>query len=193
MSVKYRKVKNTRTGSSTQGKIYGRAVVNDVIHTKKLAEKIGNRCTVTEPDILAVINALETEIADNLAQGNRVVLDGFGSFKVGLSTSPADTAKKFTANNIKGMHVVFAPAIEVENGKRFKSMLRGVKAEEMTEYNGINDGNEEDGGSTSDDKKPSGSEGSGSDTGGSGSSSGGSGSDTGGSGSGTGSGSDVTL
>lgn len=161
MSVKYRKVVNNRKNSATKGKVYGRAVVNDVIHTKKLAEKIGKRCTVTEPDILAVINALETEIADNLAQGNRIVLDGFGSFKVGLSTAPADTAKQFTANNIKGMHVIFAPAIEVESGKRIKAMLRGVKAEEMTEYNGLKDDTNDSGSD-----KGSGS----TDTGGSGSS-----------------------
>lgn len=149
MSVKYRKVKNNRQGSSTLGKIYGRAVVNDVVSTKKIAEKIGKRCTVTEPDILAVINALETEIADNLALGNRVVLDGFGSFKVGLTTSPAESAKKFTAANIKGMHIIFAPAIEMDQGKRIKSMLRGVKVEEMTEYARLGDEDDDKGGTSS--------------------------------------------
>lgn len=140
MSVKYRKVKNNRKGSATRGKIYGKAVVDGVIRTKEIAEKIGKRCTLTEPDIIAVINALETEIAYALADGKRVILDGFGSFKVGISTSPADTPKKFTTANIKGFHVVFAPAIEMYMNKRIKSMLRGVKVEEMTEYNGLDDG-----------------------------------------------------
>ena len=146
MSVKYRKVKNNRKGSATRGKIYGKAVVDGVIRTKEIAEKIGKRCTLTEPDIIAVINALETEIAYALADGKRVILDGFGSFKVGISTSPADTPKKFTIANIKGFHVVFAPAIEMYMNKRIKSMLRGVKVEEMTEYNGLDDGS--DGGGT---------------------------------------------
>lgn len=146
MSVKYRKVKNNRKGSATRGKIYGKAVVDGVIRTKEIAEKIGKRCTLTEPDIIAVINALETEIAYALADGKRVILDGFGSFKVGISTSPADTPKKFTIANIKGFHVVFAPAIEMYMNKRIKSMLRSVKVEEMTEYNGLDDGS--DGGGT---------------------------------------------
>ena len=148
MSVKYRKVKNNRKGSATRGKIYGKAVVDGVIRTKEIAEKIGKRCTLTEPDIIAVINALETEIAYALADGKRVILDGFGSFKVGISTSPADTPKKFTTANIKGFHVVFAPAIEMYMNKRIKSMLRGVKVEEMTEYNGL-DGGSDGGGTTS--------------------------------------------
>lgn len=137
MSVKYRKVVNNRKNSKTQGKVYGRAVVDGVIDTKEIAGKISKRCTLTEPDIIAVINALETEIGYGLADGKRVVLDGFGSFKVGLTTTPADSAKKFTSANIKGMHVIFLPATEMEQGKRVKNMLRNVKAEEMTEYTGI--------------------------------------------------------
>lgn len=137
MSVKYRKVVNNRKNSKTQGKVYGRAVVDGVIDTKEIAGKISKRCTLTEPDIIAVINALETEIGYGLADGKRVVLEGFGSFKVGLTTTPADSAKKFTSANIKGMHVIFLPATEMEQGKRVKNMLKGVKAEEMTEYTGI--------------------------------------------------------
>lgn len=140
MSVKYRKVVNNRKNSKTQGKVYGRAVVDGVIDTKEIARKINKRCTLTEPDIIAVINALETEIGYGLADGKRIVLDGFGSFKVGLTTTPADSAKKFTSANIKGMHVIFLPATEMEQGKRVKNMLKGVKAEEMTEYTGIGSG-----------------------------------------------------
>lgn len=192
MSVKYRKVKNNRKGSATRGKIYGKAVVDGVIRTKEIAEKIGKRCTLTEPDIIAVINALETEIAYALADGKRVILDGFGSFKVGISTSPADTPKKFTTANIKGFHVIFAPAIEMYMNKRIKSMLRGVKVEEMTEYNGLDDGS--DGGGTNAGGNAGGSSGSstGGTTGDKNPGSTGSGSDGGGKDTGSGSGGDST-
>ena len=157
MSVKYRKVVNNRKNSKTKGKVYGRAVVDGVIDTKEIAGKISKRCTLTEPDIIAVINALETEIGYGLADGKRVVLEGFGSFKVGLTTTPADSAKKFTSANIKGMHVIFLPATEMEQGKRVKNMLKGVKAEEMTEYTGIESGeNTGDAGNTDSGKTDSG-------------------------------------
>ena len=146
MSVKYRKVKNNRKGSKTQGKIYGKAVVDGVIHTKEIAEKISKRCTLTEPDIIAVINALETEIAYGLADSKRIVLDGFGSFKVGIKTTPADSPKKVGNGNIVGMHVNFLPAVEMYMNKRMKSMLRSVKVEEMTEYNGLEDEEDENSG-----------------------------------------------
>ena len=139
MSVKYKKVINNRKNSPTKGKVYGRAVVTNVVYTKEMASKIGDRCTVTEPDILAVIAALGTEMSSQLSQGNRVVLDGFGAFKVAITTKPADTSKKFTANNITGMRILFQPAVEMDHGKRIKTMLKGVKVEELTEYNGLKD------------------------------------------------------
>lgn len=145
--AKFRKVKNNRKNSPTKGMIYGRAVVNKVVHTSAIAKKITERCTVTEPDILAVINALMTEISANIADGNKVVLDEFGSFKLGIRTSPAESAKKFTSANIKNMYVIYSPYTVMDQGKRVKPMLSGIKMEELTEYNGIED--EENGGGTS--------------------------------------------
>ena len=144
--AKFRKVKNNRKNSPTRGMIYGRAVVNRVVHTSAIAKKITERCTVTEPDILAVINALMTEISANIAEGNKVVLDNFGSFKLGIRTSPAVSAKKFTPANIKAMYIIYSPYSVMDQGKRVKPMLSGIKMEEMTEYNGIED--EENGGGT---------------------------------------------
>lgn len=144
--AKFRKVKNNRKNSPTKGMIYGRAVVNSVVHTSAIAKKITERCTVTEPDILAVINALMTEISANIAEGNKVVLDEFGSFKLGIRTSPAVNAKKFTSANIKNMYVIYTPYTFMDHGKRVKPMLSGIKMEELTEYNGIED--ENDGGGT---------------------------------------------
>lgn len=144
--AKFRKVKNNRKNSPTRGMIYGRAVVNRVVHTSAIAKKITERCTVTEPDILAVINALMTEISANIADGNKVVLDEFGSFKLGIRTSPAVNAKKFTQANIKNMYVIYTPYTVMDHGKRVKPMLSGIKMEELTEYNGIED--ENDGGGT---------------------------------------------
>ena len=159
--AKFRKVKNNRKNSPTRGMIYGRAVVNRVVHTSAIAKKITERCTVTEPDILAVINALMTEISANIADGNKVVLDEFGSFKLGIRTSPAVSAKKFTSANIKAMYIIYSPYSVMDQGKRVKPMLSGIKMEEMTEYNGIED-KENDGG-TSDGTSGGGTSGGGTD------------------------------
>ena len=80
-----------------------------------------------------------TEISANIAEGNKVVLDNFGSFKLGIRTSPAVSAKKFTSANIKAMYIIYSPYSVMDQGKRVKPMLSGIKMEEMTEYNGIED------------------------------------------------------
>ena len=88
-----------------------------------------------------------TEISANISEGNKVVLDNFGSFKLGIRTSPAVSARKFTQANIKAMYIIYSPYSVMVQGKRVKPMLSGIKMEEMTEYNGIED--KENGGGTS--------------------------------------------
>lgn len=150
MSVKFRKVVNKRKNSSTNGKIYAKAVVSGVVHSAQISEEISKMCTLTPPDVLAVIKALDTNIAGHLQNGERVVLDDFGAFKVGLRTRPADTAKKFTAANVVGMHVIFQSAIEMVDKKRVKTMLKGAKVEELVEYTGVDDPNGNPGSTGSD-------------------------------------------
>lgn len=157
MSVKYKKVQSNMKGNSSFGKWYGKAVVSDVVDVDLLSSNIGNRCTVTKPDIVAVISALVDEMKAQLQMGNRVVLDGFGSFKVGMSTKPAETAKEFTANNVKRLRVIFLPTTnQTSEGKRNIAILEGCRVEEMASYQspgkddttGAADDEEEDGSQT---------------------------------------------
>ena len=120
-----------------------------------------------------------TEISANIAEGNKVVLDNFGSFKLGIRTSPAVSAKKFTSANIKAMYIIYSPYSVMDQGKRVKPMLSGIKMEEMTEYNGLDSGSDgtsgggshgggNSGGSSTGDNKDTGNSGDNKDTGGSG-------------------------
>ncbi len=159
MSVKYKKVQSNMRGNSSFGKWYGKAVVSDVVDVDMLSSNIGNRCTVTKPDIVAVISALVDEMKAQLQMGNRVVLDGFGSFKVGMSTKPAETAKEFTANNVKRLRVLFLPTTnQTSEGKRNIAILEGCRVEEMASYQspGGDGGDDEDdeGGSTGGSQTP---------------------------------------
>lgn len=159
MSVKYKKVQSNMKGNSSFGKWYGKAVVSDVVDVDTLSSNIGNRCTVTKPDIVAVISALVDEMKAQLQMGNRVVLDGFGSFKVGMSTKPAETAKEFTANNVKRLRVLFLPTTnQTSEGKRNIAILEGCRVEEMASYQspGGDGGDDEDdeGGSTGGSQTP---------------------------------------
>ena len=84
MSIKFRMYQDNRKNSKRKGYWYARAVSPDLVSVKDLALRISERCTVTEPDILAVISALVFEMNQVLKDGNRVKLDGLGTFRVGI-------------------------------------------------------------------------------------------------------------
>ena len=140
MAIFYRKVQNNRKGSSTFGKWYGRAVIMDVISTKALAEEIAHATTVTYADVLAVLAETAVFMKSHLQNSQKVVLDGIGSFRVGLSTKPADTSAEFDSTKIAGYHIVYTPEKHFnatganENGNRtgfyVKDFLKGVVAKE---------------------------------------------------------------
>ena len=135
MSVFYRLHQDQSTGTKRSGKWYARAVPMAVVDTRKLAEIVQRNCTVKLSDVLAVIAELVETMRDQLQDSKRVKLDGFGSFKIGISSKGARSAKAFTvADNIKGMHIVFTPERSTDAaGNRVKQFLQGAKCEELPE------------------------------------------------------------
>lgn len=138
MSVFYRLHQDKSKNTVRSGKWYARAVPTAVINTRQLAEIMQRNCTVKKSDILAVLDELVETMRDQMQDSKRVKLDGFGSFKIGISSNGAESAKDFTASgNIRSMHVVFTPERSTDAaGNRIKQFLQGAKAEELP-LNGV--------------------------------------------------------
>lgn len=139
MSVKYKLYQDNRRTSSNQGKWYAKATVSNVATLQTMAEKIQRSTTVTRSDILAVLSGLSDVMREELLAGSRVIMDGIGSFKVGMKTRPADTLEEWTpSRHLKGYHIVFRPETidNVSNGVRTRSakVLQGIKFKEMGRY-----------------------------------------------------------
>ena len=135
MSVYYRLHQDQSVGTKRSGKWYARMVPIGMIDTYGLAEIIQRNCTVKKSDVLAVLDELVETMRDQLQDSKRVKLDGFGSFKIGLNSKGARTARSFTvADHIEGMHIVFSPENTKDSaGNRTKQFLQGVKVEELPE------------------------------------------------------------
>lgn len=139
MSVKYKLYQDTRKTSPNQGKWYARATVSNVATLQSMAEKIQRSTTVTRSDILAVLSGLSDVMREELLSGSRVMMDGIGSFKVGMMSRPADTPEEWTpSRHLRGYRIVFCPETidNVSNGVRTRSAkaLQGIKFEEMGRY-----------------------------------------------------------
>ena len=140
MAVFYKLYQDNRRTSSNQGKWYARAVHTGTVDIDDLAEEMQANCTVKRADIVAkradivaVLSELVETMQKHLQMSHRVKLNRLGTFKIGMSTRPADTIEEFTAGqNVKSVHVLFQPETKIEKDKtRVRALLTGCKVTEL--------------------------------------------------------------
>ena len=130
MAHLYKLVKNTNekmTGAF--GKWYARPVYTGTIDLDGIAELIQRNSTAKKSDAKAVLTEMVEVITDALQASQRVHINGFGTFKIGMSSKGADDVKKFNIlENLKGVHVLFQPETTVDSGtkKRVRGMTNGI-------------------------------------------------------------------
>ena len=136
MAVLCKLYQDNRETSAYKGKWYARAIHVNEIDLEGMAAKIQENVTAKAADVYAVLREMVNVMSDSLKNSIAVNLNGIGRFKVGISTTPADTAADFSFNkNVKGYRVNFLPEHKYLNGsgKGTKStimMLQGVSAKE---------------------------------------------------------------
>ena len=146
MAVFYRLSQVTSPKQKGYGKWYPRAVMTNTVDT-------------------------DATMQDQLQDSKRVKLNGFGTFKIGMSSTGADKASDFDARkNIKGLHVLFMPEVKTDSeGQRQKTFISGCSVQEVPKGTGPSTGSgtvENGSGSSAGSETVNG--GSGSSTGGSG-------------------------
>lgn len=136
MALNFKIYQSKREGT-TNGKYYARALHTNTIDLDGLAIIMQNNCTLKRSDIKAVLTELVEVMTNQLQDSKRVKIDGFGTFKLGITTKPATTAASFTAaKNIVGTHVLFMPEVKIGvDKKRTYSLTNGVKLREADLYN----------------------------------------------------------
>ena len=133
MAVFYRLSQVTSPKQKGYGKWYPRAVMTNTVDTDALATIMQRNCTVKKSDILAVISELIETMQDQLQDSKRVKLNGFGTFKISMSSAGAEKASEFEARkHIKGLHVLFMPEVKTDSeGKRMKTFISGCSVQEV--------------------------------------------------------------
>lgn len=136
MKLIYQKYQNKNEQSTAYNKWYGRVVINETVGIEQLASRMQDNCTVKRADILAVLSELGPTIRDLLQDSKRVSIPYLGAFKLGITTTGAETPKKFTVKeNVKGVHVIFQPETHVTvDGKRVKDLVKDCRLAEDQSY-----------------------------------------------------------
>lgn len=142
MAVLYRLQKNLNPKSSSYGNVYAKAVITNTIDLSMLADRIQRNCTAKRSDVVAVLIELVEVMQDELQNGHKVKLDGFGSFKIGIRGTTAESVEEFkVSENVKGLRVNFQPEVHVDTDKkRTKMFLSGCKLKEMPKHMEVTDG-----------------------------------------------------
>ena len=125
MPVKYSvSEKGNPANPSAPKKFYATAKSDGEVTFRSLSKEISaGSTTVSDTDVLAVLNELSKALSRHLADGKIIRFGDFGSFSLSLSSEGAETAEKFNASLIKGSKINFRPGIDL------KEMLSIVKYE----------------------------------------------------------------
>ena len=113
MSQKFKKLQNKNDESTAYGKWFATAVYDQrFIETEDLANFIQAQASVKKSDVKAVLDELGGAMKHFFELGQKVKLEGIGTFKVGFSSIGATTKDTCGAANITTRRVLFQPETE---------------------------------------------------------------------------------
>ena len=118
---------NDLTGTATEKNPHvAVTVVNSKLTTtKELAEYINFACSVTESDVVAVLQALGRCVRDELLDGNRVELDNLGTFSLSLTCGQKKLEDRVTKKDIRVKNILFTPCAEMKQAMRGAEIVSG--------------------------------------------------------------------
>ena len=128
---------------------------------KRLAKDIEKESTVSQADVMAVLNAIPNVMTRYLAEGHSVKLDGIGSFFLTFECKKTgvDTPEEVSMDQVTNIKVQFRPTMKAgvgsQKGKRINTLiaddiewtyLPGTKADATDEDAAKDEGGNTDGG-----------------------------------------------
>ena len=130
MAHLYKLVQNTNEEMpKCYQKWFARPVYTETIDLDRIAELIQRNSTAKKSDAKAVLTEMVEVVTDALKESKRVHIEGFGTFKIGMSSRGADSPEDFTiSENLKSTRVLFQPETTVDSAthKRIKAMTAGI-------------------------------------------------------------------
>ena len=119
MSVKYvLSQKSNPLNPKQEKKWYATAKSSGELTFRKLSKEIAEgSTTVSDTDVLAVLNDLTKILKRHLENGEIVRFGDFGAFQISISSEGAEKEEKFHHSMIKSSKVVFRPGIDLKEMK----------------------------------------------------------------------------
>ena len=107
-------------------KFYAQAKARKELTFRELSKEISEgSTTVSDTDVMAVLNDLTKILKRHLENGEMVRMGDFGTFQVALTSEGSETEEAFNSSLIKSKKIAFRPGMDL------KDMLLTLKFEKM--------------------------------------------------------------
>jgi predicted histone-like DNA-binding protein len=126
MAVWLRKVRRENPQNRTQAKWYLTQEKSGNVGIKDIAKEIEGRSALSLGDVQSVLSNLMEVLPIFLKLGQSVNLEGFGTFRVSVTSDGTATAEELNARHVKGVKLLFLPSADL------KRNLEGITFEVPT-------------------------------------------------------------
>ena len=99
--------KNNPIDKDKNALFYPFPVYSDTLEIRDLLQEISYASSVTPSDVRAVTDSLVEILQRYLVSGNKIKVDGIGTFKLSFNGSGKETSKDVSANDIYNAKVTF--------------------------------------------------------------------------------------
>ncbi|MEL5894340.1 HU family DNA-binding protein [Bacteroides sp. GD17] len=96
-------------------KAYAKSQISEELTLKELSRLVASQTTVSRADVSAVLISTVDNLFDGLRAGKQVDFGELGKFRLQITSNGAESAEKFTANNITGVNIQFVPGEDLKN------------------------------------------------------------------------------
>ena len=126
--------RNNPQDLNSAGKFYPAPVYHSTINLKNLANEIAHSTSLTASDVKAVIEELIVSFERHLINGEKLKLDGLGTFKTSFSGEGSESIEEVSAKNIdnKSIRVTFVADNELKKSIRNNIFLEKEKRSKQT-------------------------------------------------------------
>lgn len=115
------KTKRNVINGKNEIKYYAVPKAASKVSLEDIAKDISKSGSLSPGDVYAALIGLSESILFHLSKGNRITIDGLGTFSLSITSMGADTKEQITAHKVKVSKVCFTPALTL------KRQLRNVK------------------------------------------------------------------
>lgn len=114
MAVKLKKIQKKNPQHLDTSKWYLTQEKKGTVGINEIAKEIVGRSALSMGDVQSTLSNLVDMLPLFLKMGQTIKLEGFGSFRISVSSEGTDTADELNTRHVKGVKLVFLPSMELK-------------------------------------------------------------------------------